>query len=81
MIIKVKYTIVIQNKLDFVCCIIHIDWKKKNTRFSRAERNVFLTSLTLCKNYIECMCKMECHIIVLDTQVKKLKKKKHSWGV
>jgi cell division protein FtsB len=44
-------------------------------------RDVFLTSLTLGKNYMEFVCKMESHIIALDTQVKKLKKKKHSWGV
>jgi hypothetical protein len=31
--------------------MVQIDWKKKkNTRFSRAERNVFLTSLMLRKN-------------------------------
>jgi hypothetical protein len=27
----------------------------------------FLTSLTLHKIYMECMCKMQCHNIALDT--------------
>jgi hypothetical protein len=44
--------------------------KNKNMRFSRAEGNVFLTSLTLGKNYMDCVCKMESHITALYTQVR-----------
>jgi len=77
MIIKLKYTTVIQTNL-VSCTVWFILIGRRRRIWDSAElRDVFLTSLTLGKNYMEFVCKMESHIITLGTQVKKLKKKKH----